>query len=174
MENPASTQINLWKKQLGTVPESLWEHENAETLVLADNGLREISPEIARLKNLRMLDLGHNQLTSVPEALGDLAALTDFLYLHDNELSTLPSSISRLTRLRYLNISENQFDELPECVCKMAGLLELRISDNPIERLPDSLRWLTRLRELHCRNNRLSSLPASIGALSSPRSTGGR
>jgi hypothetical protein len=40
-----------------------------------------------------MLDLGHNQLTSVPEALVDLNALTDFLYLHYNRLTLLPSSL---------------------------------------------------------------------------------
>jgi hypothetical protein len=31
-----------------------------------------------------MFDLGHNHLTRVPEGLGDLDALADFLYLHDN------------------------------------------------------------------------------------------
>src|SRR3974390_1197620 len=139
MANPSTPHINLWKKQLGTVPESVWEHENTETLVLADNGLREVSEKIGQLKKLRMLDLGHNQLGSVPDALGDLIGLTDFLYLHDNRLSGLPPSLARLTLLRYLNLSENQFQQLPECVFGMAGLVELRISDNPIERLPDSL-----------------------------------
>ena len=169
MATPAGVHINLWKKQLGSVPDSVWEREDAETLVLADNGLREVSEKIGRLKKLRMLDLGHNKLKNVPEARGDLAGLTDFLYLHGNELSALPSSLSRLSRLRYLNISENQFQELPECVCGMAGLLELRISDNRVEQLPDSLRHLTQLRELHCRNNRLGSVPASIAKLSELR-----
>ena len=76
-----------------------------------------------------MLDLGHNQLTRVPEALGDLEGLTDFLYLHDNRLTSLPSSLERLTKLRYLNISENAFEIWPESVCGMASLSELRASD---------------------------------------------
>ncbi len=102
-----------------------------ETLVLADNDLTEVSAGIGRLRKLRMLDLGHNLLTSVPD--------TDFLYLHDNRLTTLPASLARLVKLRYLNISENAFDELPECVCGMAGLIELRVSDNQMTSLPDSL-----------------------------------
>jgi Leucine-rich repeat (LRR) protein len=161
--------LNLWKKHLGSVPDSVWEREDAETLVLAENGLSEISERIGRLRKLRMLDLGHNELKEVPAALGDLAGLSDFLYLHDNQLKALPASLVRLARLRYLNISENRFEELPECVCGMSGLAELRISDNRITRLPDSVRRLTRLRELHCRNNRLTSLPASTAELSELR-----
>jgi len=98
------------------VPDSVWDETGLETLVLADNGLTEVSESIGRLKRLRMLDLGHNQLTMVPLAIGELDGLTDFLYLHDNRLSTLPTSIGRLTKLRYLNLSENEFSELPEQV----------------------------------------------------------
>jgi Leucine-rich repeat (LRR) protein len=61
----------------------------------------EVSEQIGRLKRLRMLDLGHNELTRVPDALADLDGLTDFLYLHDNRLTSLPSSLERLTQLRY-------------------------------------------------------------------------
>src|SRR6266853_3706190 len=99
------THLNVWKKRLGRVPESVWEQTELETLVLADNELSEVSGEIGRLKKLRMLDLGHNQLTRVPDALGDLDGLTDFLYLHDNRLTALPPAIERLSKLRYLNIS---------------------------------------------------------------------
>lgn len=160
-----SRHLNLWKKQLGRVPDDVWEQIDLETLVLADNGLAEISGQIGALKKLRMLDLGHNELTGVPEEIGDLDGLTDFLYLHDNRLSSLPASFSRLTRLRYLNISENRFSELPEAVCGMAELIELRATDNLLAALPDSVGRLSRLRELHLRNNRLASLPDAIGEL---------
>jgi Leucine-rich repeat (LRR) protein len=86
------SHLNLWKKQLGAVPESVWDQTDLETLVLADNGLYEVSGQISRLKRLRMLDLGHNKLTAVPDCLGDLDSLTGFLYLHDNRLTSLPRS----------------------------------------------------------------------------------
>jgi Leucine-rich repeat (LRR) protein len=85
----------LWKKRLGHVPESVWAQTELETLVLADNELSVVSERIGSLKMLRMLDLGHNKLTRVPDALGDLGALTGFLYLHDNQLSSLPMSLQR-------------------------------------------------------------------------------
>ncbi len=155
----------MWKKRLGRVPESVWDRAGLETLVLADNDLTEISGQIGRLRRLRMLDLGHNQLTAVPDSLGDLDGLSDFLYLHDNRFASLPASLQGLTKLRYLNISANAFELFPECVCGMAGLIELRVSDNSLVSLPDSVGRLSRLRELHLRNNRLASLPKSIGAL---------
>jgi Leucine-rich repeat (LRR) protein len=162
---PSPSHLSLWKKQLGHVPESVWEQVELETLVLADNGLREVSAKIGRLKRLRMLDLGHNALTQVPDTLGDLDGLTDFLYLHDNRLTSLPSSFDQLKKLRYLNLSENAFATLPDVVCGLANLIELRASDNQLTRLPDSVGQLSRLRELYLRNNKLTVLPESIGAL---------
>src|SRR5690242_18039339 len=144
--------LNLWKRRLGRVPESVWQQIELETLVLADNDLTEVSARIGRLKRLRMLDLGHNALRSVPESLGNLDALSGFLYLHDNQLTSLPPSLASLKRLRYLNIGENGFETLPECVCGMCGLIELHASDNPLVTLPDSVRQLKALRELHLRN----------------------
>jgi Leucine-rich repeat (LRR) protein len=164
-DDPSALHLNLWKKRLGTVPAWVWERTKLETLVLADNELLEVSPHAGLLKNLRMLDLGHNKLTRVPDALGDLESLTDFLYLHDNQLSSLPESLSRLTKLRYLNISENAFETLPEAISGMAGLIELRASDNRLTSLPDSIGRLARLRELHLRNNQLATMPESIGSL---------
>jgi Leucine-rich repeat (LRR) protein len=157
--------LNFWKKQLGRIPDSVWARSELETLVLADNGLTEVSEKIDRLKKLRMLDLGHNQLAVLPDALGELDGLTDFLYLHDNRLASLPASLQRLKKLRYLNISANAFAELPEPIFGMTSLIELRASDNHLTEVPDSIARLTRLRELHLRNNQLTSLPAGVGNL---------
>jgi Leucine-rich repeat (LRR) protein len=163
--DPSASHLNLWKQRLGRVPEWVWERTQIETLVLADNKLLEVSGQIGTLKKLRMLDLGHNQLAHLPDALGDLDGLTDFLYLHDNQLSSLPPSLASLTKLRYLNIGENAFDVLPESIFCMTSLIELRASGNRLTSLPDSVGRLARLRELHLRNNQLASLPESIGAL---------
>ena len=113
MPDQPAAHLNLWKQRLGRVPESVWDQAGLETLVLADNDLTEISGQIGRLRRLRMLDLGHNQLTAVPDSLGDLDGLSDFLYLHDNRLASLPASLQGLTeaalsqyqRERFRNIS---------------------------------------------------------------------
>lgn len=84
------TVLNLWKKDLGSVPSDVWEQTEVTTLILADNGLTEISGKLDQLQCLRTLDLGHNRISVLPESLGDLTELSDFLYLHDNRLETLP------------------------------------------------------------------------------------
>ena len=61
-----SKSLNLWKQQLGAVPAAVWENTGLETLILADNGLTELSDGIGALTRLRTLDLGHNQLTTFP------------------------------------------------------------------------------------------------------------
>jgi Leucine rich repeat len=162
------TSLNLWKQKLGAVPESVWDQIDLQKLILAENDLIEVSERIAGLRSLRTLDLGHNLLTNVPQALGDLEGLSDFLYLHDNRLTSLPESLGRLGRLRYLNISENAFKMLPECICNMKGLIELRLSDNHLTELPETIGQLSELRELHLRNNELRSLP---NARRQPRAT---
>jgi len=161
--------LNLWKKNLGGVPDWVWERDELETLILADNGLKEVSERISRLRRLRTLDLGHNQLAKLPESLGELTELSDFLYLHDNRLTELPTSLRKLQKLRYLNISENVFSIFPEVACGMVGLVELRATDNAFSQLPESVARLSRLRELHLRNNRLTSLPKSIEKLTELR-----
>ena len=87
MKDTADPNLSLWKKGLRVVPTWVWERTELETLVLADNGLSDLSDRIGGLKKLRMLDLGHNKLAGLPDALGDLSGLTDFLYLHDNGLT---------------------------------------------------------------------------------------
>ena|ERR1700753_4155628 len=60
--------LNLWKRKLGRVPDSVWEQIHLEALILADNDLTEVSEQLGRLNRLRMLDLGHNQLTQLPDS----------------------------------------------------------------------------------------------------------
>jgi Leucine-rich repeat (LRR) protein len=143
----ANGVISLWKKGLRTVPAEVWEQTGVAVLILADNGLTEISPRLGALGSLRTLDLGHNLLFELPEEIGNLAGLSDFLYLHDNRLRNLPSSMENLQKLRYLNISANQFSVFPASICDLSNLIELRATDNQLSRLPDSITALSRLRE---------------------------
>ena len=72
-----------------------------------------------------MLDLGHNRQARVPAALGSLAALTDFLYLHGNRLTALPEALGRLTRLRELHLRGNRLATLPEAIGELPELRHL-------------------------------------------------
>lgn len=84
MPESSAIILNLWKQHLGRVPDSVWEQTEMESLILADNNLKEISARVGDMKSLRTLDLGHNELTQLPETLGEITGLSGFLYLHDN------------------------------------------------------------------------------------------
>ena len=75
-----------WRRGLGLYP-MRWLRTDLQTLVLADNGLTEVS-ERGDLQ-ASMLDLGHDRLRSC-EILGTFEDLSDFLYLHDNRLAHFP------------------------------------------------------------------------------------
>jgi Leucine-rich repeat (LRR) protein len=149
--DPSAFHLNLWKQRLGCVPECVWERTDLETPVLADNDLLEISEHIGRLKNLRMLDLGHNRLTHVPDALADLDELTDFLYLHDNQLMSLPDSVGRLARQRELHLRDNRLASLPESIGRLQELRRIHLRGSRLMHLHAAIASLPRLEELDLR-----------------------
>jgi Leucine-rich repeat (LRR) protein len=81
----------------------MWDQNALEVLVLAATGSQRY--RLGLLSDLRMLYLGHNQLTTLPNSIGDLVGLIDYLYLHDNRLRSPPLSIGQLGETA---VSENQ------------------------------------------------------------------
>jgi Leucine-rich repeat (LRR) protein len=55
----------------------VWDQNALEMLVLVDNRLTEVSEQLGQLSNLRMLDLGHNQLMTLPNSIGGRARVDD-------------------------------------------------------------------------------------------------
>lgn len=63
--------------------------ENLEKVWLRYNKITTISPEIGRLKKLKMLDLRDNKILELPAEIGELASLSIFL-ISGNHLKKLP------------------------------------------------------------------------------------
>ena len=93
--------LNYWKQPLAEVPAEVWTTPGLDALVLADTGLEHVPDAIGRLAALRCSISGTTRLRRCRTAFGDLAGLTDFLYVHDNRLTRLPDAIARLTGLQY-------------------------------------------------------------------------
>jgi internalin A len=70
-----------------------------------------------------------NQLTELPQSIGNLTNLTT-LSLSDNQLTKLPESIGNLTNLEILYLDYNQLTELPESIGNLTNLEQLWLGDN--------------------------------------------
>ena len=105
------------------------------TLSLSHRGIRALRPgDFAGLTNVTALDLGGNELVSLPA--GVFAGLDDTLTsldLSDNDLvSLLAGLFEQLTGLTTLDLSDNDLAALPALLFeKLTGLTALTLSGNP-------------------------------------------
>jgi LPXTG-motif cell wall-anchored protein len=135
--------------------------KNLQILTLNDNDLTSLPDTIGDLSSLQILELNDNDLTSLPDAIGDLSSLQS-LYIGDNDLTSLPDTISNLSSLEALYLSDNDLTSLPESFSNLSSLAYLYLSDNDLISLPDTFGDL-RLFALYADNNDLTSLPESFG-----------
>ena len=111
------------------------------------------------------LELGGNQLVTLPDSMAALTALKK-LYLRDNKFATLPKPIViKLTSLTKLDLGFNQLVTLPDSMAALTALETLRLSGNKFTTLPKPIVKLTSLTELDLRWNQLVTLPDTMAAL---------
>jgi internalin A len=138
--------------------------QGATVLDLSYEELTELPESLGQLTQLHTLYLRGNKLSALPERLGQLTRL-QVLYLDSNQLSVLPESLGQLTQLRTLRLDENQLSALPESLGQLTQLQTLNLHSNQLSVLPESLGQLTQLQELSLHINQLSVLPESLGQL---------
>ncbi|XP_019391706.1 PREDICTED: leucine-rich repeat and calponin homology domain-containing protein 2 [Crocodylus porosus] len=130
---------------------------------LSKNRFTEIPPDVWLFAPLETLNLYHNCIKSIPEAIKNLQMLT-YLNISRNLLSTLPKYLFDLP-LKVLVVSNNKLVSIPEEIGKLRDLMELDVSCNEIQVLPQQIGKLQSLRELNIRRNNLHMLPDELGDL---------
>ena len=133
---------------------------------MSSNQLTSLPESIGKLQALSKLYVSSNQLTSMPDSIGNLQALSR-LYVDGNKLTSLPESFGDLQALWWLDVSHNQLTSLPEeSIGKLQKLLWLDVSHNQLTSLPESIGKMQKLDWLDASYNQLTSLPEeSIGKL---------
>ena len=117
---------------------------------------------MANADKIIYLDCSRNQLTSLPESIGNLTQLKTF-YCSSNKLTTLPESIGNLTQLQRICCKSNQLTALPESIGNLTQLQYFSCAQNQLTILPEWIGNLTQLNAFYCGYNRLTALPESIG-----------
>jgi hypothetical protein len=101
-------------------------------------------------------------LKEFPEEILSLAATLEILDLSDNQLTELPNSIGQLKKLRIIFFARNHFTEFPAILKACPALSMIGFKSNQIHTVPENafpplLNWLI------LTDNKIKKLPKSIG-----------
>ncbi|MAG37481.1 MAG: serine/threonine protein kinase [Dehalococcoidia bacterium] len=132
---------------------------------LGHNQVTTLPEGLGQLTQLRSLELLFNQLAALPEWLGRLAQIQS-LNLSYNQLTALPEWLRQLTQLRSFDLRSNHLTDLPYSLAQLAQLQELHLSGNPLTVLPEWLGQLSQLQSLNVAGNQLTAVPEGLGQLS--------
>ncbi|XP_029397334.1 leucine-rich repeat and calponin homology domain-containing protein 1 isoform X4 [Mus pahari] len=155
--------LNLSARKLKEFPRTAAPGHDLSDTVQADlskNRLVEVPMELCQFVSLEILNLYHNCIRVIPEAIVNLQMLTH-LNLSRNQLSALPACLCGLP-LKVLIASNNKLGSLPEEIGQLKQLMELDVSCNEITALPQQIGQLKSLRELNVRRNYLKVLPPEL------------
>ncbi|XP_029065859.1 leucine-rich repeat and calponin homology domain-containing protein 1 isoform X2 [Monodon monoceros] len=155
--------LNLSARKLKEFPRTAAPAHDLSDTVQADlskNRLVEVPMELCHFVSLEILNLYHNCIRVIPEAIVNLQTLT-YLNLSRNQLSALPACLCGLP-LKVLIASNNKLGSLPEEIGQLKQLMELDVSCNEITALPQQIGQLKSLRELNVRRNYLKVLPQEL------------
>jgi len=119
---------------------------------------------IGELSELTYLHFGFNWIDTLPESIGQLSRLEEWIAV-DAGIELLPVSIGDLQNLRVLDLTYNVLSTLPESIGDLGQLKELHLGENRLEVLPESIGNLRSLEVLFLIRNQLTALPESIGNL---------
>lgn len=90
-----STDFNLSSGSADAITDELYELEHLFGVRLCGLGIAEVPPRVCEeLTSLRVLSLRSNELTALPDALGNLVYLEELSVMH-NRLTSLPDTVSR-------------------------------------------------------------------------------
>lgn len=157
--------LNLQVKQLISLPREIYQLRNLKKLDLSHNQLEFLSESIKIWTQLEELNLSCNELTDLPlHGIEHLKNLTN-LDVSGNALKRLPESIGCLKKMKILNVEENYLKELPKEIGQCTSLELLTVSSNELSQLPVELKYLTSLVEFSAADNELKYSSEGLQAL---------
>lgn len=110
-------------------------------LRLRARGIKFLPDPVGKLRYLRVLDIGANELHELPRTIEFLRNFRE-LYIDHNQLLSIPPSIGQLDSLRILDCSFNKLQSLPPTI-ELLVLDSLNFGDNMLCNLGETTRkWM--------------------------------
>lgn len=132
-----------------------------DELFLRALNLDTIPNDIFKLDNLKILDLGFNNIKVVPPEIGDLRNL-EYLSVSNNYIRQLPNDFSKLKKLEEVILFENEFDSVPKVLCEIETLRVLNMGNNSVQSVPNCVGKFSKLEVFNVSNDELDELDESI------------
>lgn len=151
------------KESLDEIPEIVFDLSQLEELNLSHNQITSLPDAIGRLSNLKLLELSGNKLVNFPETLKELIKL-EWVNLSDNHLTSLPNVITKVPNLDFLDLSNNRLSTLPEAIVEMKNLRVWTLNHNQFTRLPSTVSNVPNVKQFSIRGNPLVTPPYEVAA----------
>jgi Leucine-rich repeat (LRR) protein len=171
------------------IPEWIGNLTSLTVLSFTNCNLTSLPLSMKNISNLEHLSINTNQLTILPDWIGSSFPNLISLYAQENQISEVPDTIGNLSKLEELDLSHNEIKVLPASFRNLTSLIELTLNRNIIsniswiESMPNleffnvnrnhlsdlsavSFSTNTKLKKLYLNKNYIRSLPDSFGDLS--------
>lgn len=112
-------------------------------------------------QSLTWLDIGHNQLTALPDNLNVCSNLASF-FCNNNRLISLPKILIECKALRAIFANHNCIAKIPVGLNSLPNLLGIYLLDNCLQAIPDTVAQCPSLKKLALNDNYLNSLPNNL------------
>ncbi|EPS3568915.1 MucBP domain-containing protein [Listeria monocytogenes] len=129
--------IKAMEKETGKTRANITQTDLEAITALRVTGASDIPTNIDMLTHLTTLEVKSGTLSSVSNSVGNLKELK-ILVLNDNHLSTFPMIVFQLPKLEELQVSGGTIEEIPATITNMASHLKfLGILNNHLVKVPD-------------------------------------
>lgn len=116
-----------------SIENALVNPDSVQALYLIYAKLNTVPKEVAQLKNLVLLEIGHNNIKEIPAYIFKLKKLQTLGFSH-NQVSLIPNEISNLKKITTLLCAKNNLTILPDAVSNLPNLKRIYLDGNPISK----------------------------------------
>ena len=166
------TSLYIAENQLQSLPASIGDLKNLKTLAITKPAIKEkdtkplsaLPSSIGKLSKLQHLIVSLNNLTHLPNEIGNLTSLELLLLGGERSLKAIPPTFKNLTKLKTLTLSNCVLlpESSLEIISQLPALRWLNIYSIPFKYLPESFAQLQTLTRLNISRSSLQAFPKVV------------